>query len=123
MGKPMLLHLKICQFVTSVAPTHYLLILKNDASQQFLTVVIFAQGREFCSFVAFRNIHDGFCDAADTQRAKKLGSDNFIDKLHYPLGFLYLSSIITPTHDGKFVRFLEACCGNVRILMQTVSTK
>lgn len=58
-------------------------------------IVISVQGWEFCSFVASRNVLDGFCDATNTQRAKKLGGDNFTDKLHYPLGFIYLSSIIT----------------------------
>lgn len=90
--------------------------------EQFLTVVKFVQGWEFCSFVAFRNIHDGFCDATDTQRAKKLGSDNFVDKLHYPLGFLYLSSIISSFRHDESLSGFQQLVALIKELMQTVST-
>lgn len=75
-----------------------------------LFAVIFVQGREFCSFVASRNISDGFCNATNTQRAKKLGSDNFIDKLHYPLGCFYLSSMISFYTINQFCRINSSCC-------------
>ncbi|KAL2246514.1 UNVERIFIED_CONTAM: Protein CHAPERONE-LIKE PROTEIN OF POR1, chloroplastic [Sesamum indicum] len=56
----------------------------------------------------YGNISDGVCDATNTQGAKKLGSDNFIDKLHYPLGFFYLSSIICFYTCPSFVRLTVA---------------
>lgn len=66
-------------------------------------VAIFVQSREFCFFVASGNVLDGFCDATYTQRAKELRSDDVVDKLHYPLGFIYLSSIVASfMHNQSF---------------------
>lgn len=57
--------------------------------------------------MASRNFLDGLCNATDSQRAEKLGSDDLIDKLYYPLGFIYLSSIISSfvqIYGGSFLR-------------------
>ncbi|KAL6554796.1 hypothetical protein OROGR_006054 [Orobanche gracilis] len=58
------------------------------------------KGWKFYTFMARRDISDGFDYAACTERAQKLGSDNFTDKLHYPLGFFYVS----PINDHFFSR-------------------
>ncbi|KAL6558931.1 hypothetical protein OROMI_019281 [Orobanche minor] len=59
-------------------------------------------GWKFYTFMARWDISDGFRYAACTERAEKLGSDNFIDKLHYPLGFFYIS----PINDHFFSQVL-----------------
>lgn len=64
--------------------------------------------------MAAGDLLDGFCDSTYIQGSKGLRSDYFIDNLHSPLDFLYLSKVMIHLNgDHNFdeaddVRFLQA---------------
>ncbi|KAL0395540.1 UNVERIFIED_CONTAM: protein CHAPERONE-LIKE PROTEIN OF POR1, chloroplastic [Sesamum calycinum] len=95
--------------VDAIESAHDKIIMQKFYERKNPKINIKKKGWKFYSFMASRNISDGVCDATNTQGAKKLGSDNFIDKLHYPLGFFYLSSIISIYTCPSFVRLTLAC--------------